>query len=68
MLLTVSTSRTKLRIVIASASCGAFVLLSLGALFACRYQKLRRLKHKHDLFVDVPGNFMFSLASGSISS
>lgn len=53
--LPVSTSRTKLRIVIASASCGAFVLLSLGALFACRYQKLRKLKHKHDVFVDVPG-------------
>ncbi|KAL9460949.1 hypothetical protein AB3S75_004024 [Citrus x aurantiifolia] len=49
----VSTSRTKLRIVVASASCGAFVLLSLGALFACRYQKLRKLKH--DEFFDVAG-------------
>ncbi|KAH9713124.1 putative LRR receptor-like serine/threonine-protein kinase [Citrus sinensis] len=49
----VSTSRTKLRIVVASASCGAFVLLSLGALFACRYQKLRKLKH--DVFFDVAG-------------
>ncbi|ESR39686.1 hypothetical protein CICLE_v10025254mg [Citrus x clementina] len=47
----VSTSRTKLRIVVASASCGAFVLLSLGALFACRYQKLRKIKH--DVFFDV---------------
>ncbi|KAH9713127.1 putative LRR receptor-like serine/threonine-protein kinase [Citrus sinensis] len=46
-------SRTKLRIVVASASCGAFVLLSLGALFACRYQKLRKLKH--DVFFDVAG-------------
>ncbi|KAH9664745.1 putative LRR receptor-like serine/threonine-protein kinase [Citrus sinensis] len=49
----VSTSRTKLRIVVASASCGAFVLLSLGALFACRYQKLRKIKH--DVFFDVAG-------------
>ncbi|KAH9664743.1 putative LRR receptor-like serine/threonine-protein kinase [Citrus sinensis] len=48
-----SSSRTKLRIVVASASCGAFVLLSLGALFACRYQKLRKIKH--DVFFDVAG-------------
>ncbi|KAH7566111.1 hypothetical protein JRO89_XS08G0090600 [Xanthoceras sorbifolium] len=50
---TVVTSRSKLRVVITSASCGAFVLLSLGALFACRYHQLHKLKH--DVFVDVAG-------------
>ncbi|KAK3211371.1 hypothetical protein Dsin_016077 [Dipteronia sinensis] len=51
--LPVSTSRSKLRVVITSASCGAFVLLSLGAIFAYRYHQLHKLKH--DMFVDVPG-------------
>ncbi|KAK2656381.1 hypothetical protein Ddye_009433 [Dipteronia dyeriana] len=51
--LPVSTSRSKLRVVITSASCGAFVLLSLGAIFAYRYHQLHKLKQ--DMFVDVPG-------------
>ncbi|XP_044469133.1 probable LRR receptor-like serine/threonine-protein kinase At5g63710 isoform X1 [Mangifera indica] len=50
--LPVSTSRSKLRVVVASASCGAFVLLLLGALFLFRYQLQRR---KDDIFVDVAG-------------
>ncbi|KAJ0041089.1 hypothetical protein Pint_27502 [Pistacia integerrima] len=51
--LTVSTSRSKLRVVVTSASCGAFVLLLIGALFLFRYHQLHR--RKHDVFVDVAG-------------
>ncbi|MBA0675381.1 hypothetical protein Goari_016929, partial [Gossypium aridum] len=47
----VSTSRSKIRIVVTSASCGALILLSLGAFFVSRYYQAH--KFKRDVFVDV---------------
>ncbi|XP_022750865.1 probable LRR receptor-like serine/threonine-protein kinase At5g63710 [Durio zibethinus] len=49
----VSTNRSKIRIVVASASCGALILLSLGALFVSRYYQVHKLRR--DAFVDVAG-------------
>lgn len=48
----VSSRKSRLEIVISGVSCGAFILLSLGAIFMYRYHKMHRL---HDLFVDVAG-------------
>jgi hypothetical protein len=50
----VSTRKSKLGVVIISATCGAFLLLSLGAMFAYRYHYVH--KFKRDVFVDVSGN------------
>ncbi|XWS44622.1 hypothetical protein CRYUN_Cryun15aG0063800 [Craigia yunnanensis] len=47
----VSTNRSKIRIVVSSASFGAFILLSLGALFVSRYNQVHKLRR--DVFVDV---------------
>ncbi|GMY12617.1 probable LRR receptor-like serine/threonine-protein kinase At5g63710 [Fagus crenata] len=49
--LPVSTRKSKLGAVIISATCGAFLLLSLGAMFAYRYHYVH--KFKGDVFVDV---------------
>lgn len=49
----VSTSNLRLRAVVTSASCGALILLLLGAMFAYRYRRLQELKN--DIFVDVAG-------------
>ncbi|KAL7230908.1 hypothetical protein ACSBR2_009232 [Camellia fascicularis] len=48
----VSSRKSRLEIVISGVSCGAFILLSLGAIFMYQYHKMHRL---HDLFVDVAG-------------
>ncbi|XP_028123077.1 probable LRR receptor-like serine/threonine-protein kinase At5g63710 isoform X6 [Camellia sinensis] len=49
----VSSRKSRLEIVISGVSCGAFILLSLGAIFMYRYHKMHR--RRHDLFVDVAG-------------
>ncbi|XP_038692533.1 probable LRR receptor-like serine/threonine-protein kinase At5g63710 isoform X2 [Tripterygium wilfordii] len=49
----VPTRKSKLKVVITSASCGAFILLLVGAIFAYRCHELHKLKLKHDVFVDV---------------
>ena len=51
--LTVSTKKSRLRIVVTTASCVAFMLLSAGAFFVYRYHQLH--KHKNDIFYDVAG-------------
>lgn len=43
--------------VVASAICGAFLLLSLGVVFAYLHHYVHKLRH--DVFVDVAGNFAF---------
>lgn len=53
--LAVSTRKSKLGAVVTSASCGAILLLSVGAMFAYRNHYVNKIKH--DVFVDVAGNF-----------
>ncbi|XP_048135001.1 probable LRR receptor-like serine/threonine-protein kinase At5g63710 isoform X3 [Rhodamnia argentea] len=48
-----SSGKSKLGVAVAFASCGAFALLCLGAIFA--YWCHQMSKSKHDLFVDVAG-------------
>ena len=55
----VSTRKKTRGVVITSASCGAFLLLALGAMFSYRYHYVRKLKH--EVFVDVSGNFSFGI-------
>ncbi|KAK6923690.1 Leucine-rich repeat-containing N-terminal, plant-type [Dillenia turbinata] len=52
-LLHVSTGKSKLGVMITTAICGTFVLLSIGVLFAYKYYKLYYIKQ--DIFVDVAG-------------
>ncbi|XP_010521401.1 PREDICTED: probable LRR receptor-like serine/threonine-protein kinase At5g63710 [Tarenaya hassleriana] len=51
--LPVSSSKSKLRAITFTASCVAFVVLFLGAIFMYHHHRLRRIKH--DVFVDVAG-------------
>ncbi|KAB1210472.1 hypothetical protein CJ030_MR6G010768 [Morella rubra] len=51
--LAVSTRKSKLGAVVTSASCGAILLLSVGAMFAYRNHYVNKIKH--DIFVDVAG-------------
>ncbi|MBA0846653.1 hypothetical protein Goshw_005167 [Gossypium schwendimanii] len=60
----VSTSRSKIRIVVTSASCGALILLSLGAFFVSRYYQAH--KSKRDVFVDVIGEDDLKISFGQI--
>jgi hypothetical protein len=53
----VSTSKSRLKVIATSASCGAFILLILVAVLAYRYHQFH--KEKNDIFVDVAGNFCF---------
>ncbi|KAG2716067.1 hypothetical protein I3760_03G107000 [Carya illinoinensis] len=49
--LPVSTRKSKFGVVVASAICGAFLLLSLGVVFAYLHHYVHKLRH--DVFVDV---------------
>ncbi|KAG5529014.1 hypothetical protein RHGRI_029622 [Rhododendron griersonianum] len=49
----VSSKKSRLEIVIVSLSCGAFILLLLGAIFVYRYRQMCRVRH--DVFQDVAG-------------
>ncbi|MBA0733116.1 hypothetical protein Gogos_017156, partial [Gossypium gossypioides] len=60
----VSTGRSKIRIVVTSASCGALILLSLGAFFVSRYYQAH--KFKRDVFVDVIGEDDLKISFGQI--
>ncbi|MBA0791363.1 hypothetical protein Gohar_015943 [Gossypium harknessii] len=60
----VSTSRSKIRIVVTSASCCALILLSLGAFFVSRYYQAH--KFKRDVFVDVIGEDDLKISFGQI--
>ncbi|XP_021274175.1 probable LRR receptor-like serine/threonine-protein kinase At5g63710 isoform X2 [Herrania umbratica] len=51
--LPVSTSRSKIKIVITSSSCVALILLSLGTFFVYRFNQVHKLRR--DVFVDVAG-------------
>ncbi|KAG6737282.1 hypothetical protein POTOM_058796 [Populus tomentosa] len=51
--LQVSTSKSRLKVIATSASCGAFILLILVAVLAYRYHQFH--KEKNDIFVDVAG-------------
>ncbi|CAK7328538.1 unnamed protein product [Dovyalis caffra] len=51
--LPVSTSKSRLKVIAASASCGAFILLMLIAVLLHRYHQFH--KEKNDIFVDVAG-------------
>ncbi|KAG2716065.1 hypothetical protein I3760_03G107000 [Carya illinoinensis] len=51
--LPVSTRKSKFGVVVASAICGAFLLLSLGVVFAYLHHYVHKLRH--DVFVDVAG-------------
>jgi hypothetical protein len=57
----VSTRKSILKVIAASASCGAFGLLILLVVLAYRYQQFH--KEKNDIFVDVSGKFCFRLCS-----
>jgi len=52
-----STNKSKLAKVLPYASCGAFLLLCLGAIFTYRHHQ--KIRHKSDVFVDVLGTFSF---------
>jgi len=52
-----STNKSKLAKAMPYASCGAFVLLCLGAIFTYRHHQ--KIRHKSDVFVDVLGSFSF---------
>ncbi|XP_059624486.1 probable LRR receptor-like serine/threonine-protein kinase At5g63710 [Cornus florida] len=56
--------KSKLEIVITGASCGAFILLLLGAIFVYRFRQVHKLKH--DLFVDVAGEDECKLSFGQL--
>ncbi|XP_019177236.1 PREDICTED: probable LRR receptor-like serine/threonine-protein kinase At5g63710 isoform X1 [Ipomoea nil] len=60
----VSHGKSKLEIAITGASCGAFVLLLLGAIFVHRSNRLHKLKS--DVFVDVEGEDECKIAFGQI--
>ncbi|KAK8717214.1 hypothetical protein V6N13_044490 [Hibiscus sabdariffa] len=60
----VPTNRSKIRIVVTSASCAALILLSLGALFVSRYYQVQKLKR--DVFVDVTGEDDLKISFGQI--
>ncbi|XVF60973.1 hypothetical protein PTKIN_Ptkin08bG0090800 [Pterospermum kingtungense] len=60
----VSTKRSKIRIVVTSASCVAFILLSLGALFIFRFKQVHKLKR--DVFVDVAGEDDLKISFGQL--
>lgn len=62
--LPVSTNRSKIRIVVTSASCGALILLSLGALFMFRYCQVHKLRR--DVFVDVAGEGDLKISFGQL--
>lgn len=53
VILAVSTNKSKFGAIVTSASCAAFILLLVGAIFTCRYHQLNKLEH--DVFVDVEG-------------
>ncbi|XP_052204898.1 probable LRR receptor-like serine/threonine-protein kinase At5g63710 isoform X2 [Diospyros lotus] len=60
----VSSRKSRLEIVISGVSCGVFILLSLGAIFTYRYQKMHRLER--DLFVDVSGEDDCKISFGQL--
>lgn len=60
----VSHGKSKLEIAITGASCGAFVLLLIGAIFVHRSNRLHKLKS--DVFVDVEGEDECKIAFGQI--
>ncbi|KAJ9671131.1 hypothetical protein PVL29_027223 [Vitis rotundifolia] len=60
----VSTKKSKLRVVTPVASCAAFILLSLGAIFA--YRSCYAHKIKHDVFLDVPGEDECKISFGQV--
>ncbi|KAA8531097.1 hypothetical protein F0562_005806 [Nyssa sinensis] len=60
----VSTRKSKLEVVITGASCGAFTLLLLGALFVYRSRQLHKLKQ--DQFVDVAGEDERKISFGQL--
>lgn len=60
----VSTSKSKRRVAITAASCSAFFLLGLGAIFAYGYRQLH--KTNHDVFVDVPGEDDCKISLGQV--
>lgn len=57
-ILAVSSQRSKIKIVVTTASCGALILVSLGALFLSRYKQHHKLR-RPDVFVDVAGNYYY---------
>lgn len=59
-----STRKSKLDVVITGASCGAFVLLLLGAICVYRFRRMHKLKH--DLFVDVAGEDECKISFGQL--
>ncbi|XVF16891.1 hypothetical protein REPUB_Repub10bG0070200 [Reevesia pubescens] len=60
----VSTNKSKIRIVVTSASCGALILLLLGALFVSRYNQVH--KFRGDVFVDVAGEDDLKISFGQL--
>ncbi|KAM7513863.1 hypothetical protein LguiA_003446 [Lonicera macranthoides] len=59
-----STKKSKLDIVISGASCGAFILLLLGAIFLYRLRQIHKMEH--DLFVDVSGEDECKISFGQL--
>ncbi|XVE83435.1 hypothetical protein DITRI_Ditri16bG0088600 [Diplodiscus trichospermus] len=60
----VSTNRSKIRTVVTSASCGALILLSLGAFFVSLYIRVDKLRR--DVFVDVAGEDDLKISYGQL--
>ncbi|KAI4336486.1 hypothetical protein L6164_015008 [Bauhinia variegata] len=59
-----STKKSKLAAVVSFAGCGAFALLSLGAIFAYGYHHM--LRSKRDVFVDVSGEDESKVSYGQL--
>ncbi|KAE9601343.1 putative transferase, protein kinase RLK-Pelle-LRR-II family [Lupinus albus] len=59
-----STHKSKLKKVVEFASCGAFAVLCLGAIFTYRYHQMHR--HKSDVFVDVSGEDEIKISFGQL--
>lgn len=59
-----STNKSKLAKAMPYASCGAFVLLCLGAIFTYRHHQ--KIRHKSDVFVDVLGEDESKISFGQL--
>ncbi|GMH07695.1 hypothetical protein Nepgr_009535 [Nepenthes gracilis] len=60
----VSTKKSSVEVFLIAASCGAFILLLLGAIFTCQYHELQ--KFKNEVFVDVTGDDERKISFGQV--
>ncbi|KAF7834107.1 putative LRR receptor-like serine/threonine-protein kinase [Senna tora] len=59
-----STTKSKLAVALSFASCGAFAILCIGAIFSYGYHYIQR--HRNDVFVDVSGEDESKISFGQL--